>query len=58
MDAAPSLFKELELDSFEETQWRVKKAADVCTVAALGDGQKYGAELGCGVARHAAEIAF
>lgn len=48
----------MELDSFEETQRRVKKAADVCTVAALGDGQKYRAELGCGVARHEAEIAF
>lgn len=38
-------------------RWRVKKAAEVCAVAALGERQKYRAELGCGVARHGAEIA-
>ena len=35
----------------------MKKAAEVCAVAALGERQKYRAELGCGVARHGAEIA-
>ena len=36
----------------------MKKAVDVCSVAALGERQTYRAELGRGTARRWAEIAF